>query len=165
MNKSSKATPIEAVSLPNGDVPGRTPKGQFQPGRSGNPTGRPREESTALRQKLLERAEDVVQAVISAAISGDMAAAKMILDRLIPALRPHSAPVDVPLDGAMKPAQAACTILGEAMAGRISPDAAAQLLNAAADLARLIEAEEIKPRIEALERAITIQNAKAKKPA
>lgn len=50
------------------------------------------------------------------------------------------------------------------MAGHIPPDAAAQLLSAAADLAHFIEAQEIKPRIEALERAISLQNATPRKP-
>lgn len=112
MNESDNTRPIDThLAHPNESAPARTTKGQFSPGRSGNPAGRPRAESTALRVKLAERAEDVVEAVIAAATAGDMAAAKMILDRVIPSLRPHSAPVEISLNGSLKPAQAAGAIL------------------------------------------------------
>ena len=133
----------------------RTVSGRFPPGRSGNPSGRPRSESTALRDKLAERAEEVLQAVVDAALSGDMAAARMILDRTVPPLRPHSEIVQIPLDSPAGPAASAAAILRAALAGAISPDAAMQLLNAAASLSRIIETEELKTRLEALERAIT----------
>lgn len=132
----------------------RTLRGQFRPGHSGNPAGRPRSESAALQQRLTERAEDVVQAVIDAALSGDMTAAKMILDRVVPPLRPHSESVHIPLVSSANPADVAGSILGAAVAGSITPDAAVQLLSAAASLSRIIETEELKARLEALERCV-----------
>jgi hypothetical protein len=132
----------------------RTASGQFRAGYSGNPAGRPRSESAALRQKLAERGEDVLRVVLDAALEGDMAAARMVLERLLPPLRPHSETVPIPIEAATGPAGTARAILSAAVAGSISPDAAVQLLSAAASLSRIIETEELKVRLEALERAV-----------
>ena len=83
-----------------------------------------------------------------------MTAARMILDRLVPPLRPHSESVHITHEAGTGPAATAEAILGAAVAGSISPDAAVQLLYAAASLSRIIETEELKVRLEALERAV-----------
>jgi hypothetical protein len=72
----------------------RNGKGQFRPGVSGNPAGRPPTDLsvTAWVKRLAETtdtsgmsyAERVGRAVYEAAIAGDMRAAKLILDRLEP---------------------------------------------------------------------------------
>lgn len=156
-----------ASSPPPNGTPGielqRTLGGQFRPGHSGNPAGRPRSESAALRQQLTERAEEVVQAVFDAALSGDMTAAKMILDRVVPPLRPHSESVHIPLVSNANPADVARSILGAAVAGSITPDAAVQLLSVAAGLSRIIETEELKARLEALERCVAPPKPSLKK--
>ena len=135
----------------------RTSGGQFRAGYSGNPTGRPRSESTALRLQLAERAEGVLQAVLEAALNGDMMAAKMILDRVVPPLRPHAESVLIPVDAPVGPVSTAEAILAAAVAGKIPPDAAVQLLTATASLSRIIETAELQARLEALERAVTPQ--------
>jgi len=147
------AAPPPAIHPPENGME-RTARGQFRAGHSGNPAGRPRSESAALRQKLAERAEEVLQAVLDAALAGDMAAARMILDRVLPPLRPQSESVPLSIEAGTSPAATAGAILGAAVAGSITPDAAVQLLSAAASLARIIETEELKARIEALERAV-----------
>lgn len=164
------ATTNPACSPPPNGEPGielqRTRRGQFRPGHSGNPAGRPRSESTALRQKLTEHAEGVLRAVIDAALSGDMAAAKMILDRVVPPLRSHSESVHIPLVASADPADpadVARSILGAAVAGNITPDTAVQLLSAAASLSRIIETEELKARLEALERCVAPAKPSQKK--
>ena len=157
-------TPSPATHLPENGLE-RSSGGQFRAGYSGNPAGRPRSESSALRRQMAESAEDVVQSVLQAALNGDMTAAKMILDRLVPPLRPHSERVLIPLDAPASPAATAEAILAAAVAGKIPPDAAVQLLSAAASLSRIIETEELKVRLEALERAVTPQKpAPQKRP-
>lgn len=143
------------TSCPPGDRLERTSGGQFRAGHSGNPAGRPRSESTALRLQMAEHAEGVLHAVLEAALSGDMAAAKMILDRLVPPLRPHAESVLIPLDAPAGPAATAEAILAAAVTGKIPPDAAMQLLSATASLTRIIETAELQARLEALERAVT----------
>jgi hypothetical protein len=104
---------------------------------------------------MAEHAEGVLHAVLAAALSGDMAAAKMILDRLVPPLRPHAESVLIPLDSRSGPAATAEAILAAAVTGKIPPDAAVQLLSATASLTRIIETAELQARLEALERAVT----------
>lgn len=83
-------------------MPSRLANGKFAPGASGNPGGKPRDGGKNLtqtraqfRKAFLEQADrklvnsivDVIEAVIKQAKSGDMQAAKLILDRLVPAQR------------------------------------------------------------------------------
>lgn len=71
----------------------RLPSGRFSPGASGNPTGRPRTESAALRAQLAEHGPAIAAVVIEAATGGDLQAAKLVLDRISPPLKAQAAPV------------------------------------------------------------------------
>lgn len=150
---TSPQTP--AIAAEAKSPPVRTSHGQFRAGQSGNPAGRPRSESAALRQQIAGHAGEILQTILKAAFNGDMAAARMLLDRLVPPLRPQTESVPIPIDTPASPAGTAEAILNAAIAGAISPDAAGQLLNAAASLTRIIETAELKTRLEALERAVT----------
>lgn len=134
-------------------TPRRT-DGTYAPGTSGNPSGRPSSANAELRQRLAKDGERIVQAVIDQALQGDMAAAKIILDRILPPLRPTAAPVTVPLPPGANQADTAQAILTAAAQGHIPADTAAQLITATANLTRITELEELKPRLEALERAL-----------
>jgi Family of unknown function (DUF5681) len=76
---------------------------RFRPGESGNPKGKQKgckHRVTLLAEQLMaDDAESVVRAVISAAQSGDMAAAKLILDRVCPVRRSRPTPFSLPNDG------------------------------------------------------------------
>ncbi len=126
--------------------------GQFKPGQSGNPSGRPSMGTLELRQRLAEAGPKVAKVVIDKALDGDVAAARLVLERIMPALKPAAAPIhlDVPQDAT--PLQIASGILAGLAGGRISPDAAALVLSAAAGVSKLEETEHLKARIEALER-------------
>lgn len=142
--------------------PPRKPNGQFQPGTSGNPKGRPKTEHTVLRGRLTNDADEIIQSVIDQAKQGDLAAAKLILDRILPPLRPTAAPVSIPLPNGTDPVSLAESFLAAAADGRISADTASQLLAATANLTRIIESQELKPRLEALEAALNPPKPKPK---
>lgn len=127
---------------------------KFKPGQSGNPRGRPPGRSTAqgLRERLAERADDVVQTVLNAALAGDLQAARLVLERVLPPLRPQASPVELPaLAAAGTLTDRATAILAAAGAGEIAPDTAAHLLAALGGVAKITEIDELTRRIEALE--------------
>jgi len=131
--------------------------GQFERGRSGNPNGRPRGSGNRahvqLRAILLGDAERIVQRVSELALEGDMTAAKMILDRILP--RRICVPIaDFELP-AMKTADDVCNAIGAiasaALDGRISPPDAAALAQIVETFRRSIETVDHERRIAELE--------------
>jgi len=132
----------------------RESNGRFQPGVSGNLSGRPKSATTLLREKIAEDLDEVVKAVVFAAKNGDMLAAKLILDRLIPALRPTAAMVNLQLPADATPVNVAESLLRSVACGQISPDSAAQLLGATAQFSKILEVEELRDRINAIEKSI-----------
>jgi len=137
--------------------PQRLPDGKFSPGTSGNPSGRPKSANSKLRKNLGKHGPEIIQILIDQALEGDTAAAKIILDRILPPLRPTAAPVSIPLPYQANHSEIAQAILSAAAQGAIPSDTAAQLITATANLARIHELEDIKPRLEALERILKTQ--------
>ncbi len=88
-------------------------KGQFVRGKSGNQSGRPRgsqnKSHMRLRAILAEDAESVLQRVITAALEGDMLAARLILDRALPR-RVCRPPMDLNLPALKTAADAAASL-------------------------------------------------------
>jgi hypothetical protein len=82
--------------------PRRGPGMRFQPGQSGNPKGKRKgckHRVTLLAEQLMaDDAESVVRKVIEAAKSGDMLAARLILDRIAPVRRGRPVTFSLPND-------------------------------------------------------------------
>jgi len=130
----------------------RAPGGRFAKGVSGNPAGRPKQASSLLREQLRAHGAEVVDRVIEAAIGGDMAAAKMVLDRITPALKPQAAPIAIQLPEDAGLAGTARAFVDSAADGSLSPDVAAQMVQAVGSLARITEIDELMQRVERLEK-------------
>lgn len=135
----------------------RRANGQFAPGCSGNPSGKPRQAITALREQLAEGAEDVARSVLEAAKDGDMAAARLVLERVSPPLRAASQPVGVEIPDTATPLQLAECFIRSAASGDLPADIASQLVTAVGGLVRVEEIEELRERLTALERATQIK--------
>lgn len=129
----------------------RLPDGRFKPGTSGNPNGRPKSATTELRRQLAEHGTEVVERIVKAALDGDMTAAKLVLDRISPSLKPQPAPIHVDLDGAEGLAGVSRRLVDSAAAGEIPADVAAQLVGALGQVARITEIDELERRLAALE--------------
>ncbi len=69
----------------------------WKKGRSGNPRGRkPGTGSVAaLREALAEHVPAIIESLVSAAKAGDTAAAKLILERVVPPLKSEELPVSL----------------------------------------------------------------------
>ena len=132
-----------------------TPPKPWQPGQSGNPKGRPpgRGQSAQFREALASKLPEVLQAVVQAACAGDMQAARLVLDRCLPALKP----LEATIEGLALPTgtltQQATDILASVSRGEVAPGQAAQLIGAIGAVAKIAEFDELTARIEALEKA------------
>lgn len=132
--------------------------GQFRPGHSGNPAGKPRgvkHRATQAVQALLEGELDALtRKAVQLALEGDTTALKLCLDRLAPPLKPTALPIELEIPAPNTLTATARAFVCAAAAGEIPPDIAAQLVSVVASVAKVEEMEEIKHRLEALERAV-----------
>lgn len=126
---------------------------KFQPGQSGNPAGRPKGSTKA--SKIYGRIggdlDDIISALVRAAKDGDTAAAKLLLDRAIPSIKPMQQSTIVgDLRGKTLSEQGDAIV--QAMgSGKVSSDQAQQMLAGIASAAKIKEADELERRIAALE--------------
>jgi hypothetical protein len=143
---------------PDDKPPERDSRGYWRPGVSGNPKGRKkgaRHPVTILAERMLQSdAEDVVRAVIKAAKEGDMAAAKLVLERICPVRKGTPVVFDIPeliTAADLPPAVAAVT---NAVAdGTLTPDEGASVVDILDAQRKAIELADHEVRIKALEAA------------
>jgi hypothetical protein len=129
---------------------------KFQKGKSGNPAGRPKgskNRATLLAIAAMEGELDaVVRKIIEAAKSGDMTAARLVVDKLIPAAkeRPISFNLHAVSD-AVGCAEAQAKIVAAVAEGEILPSEGDTLSGLVEHQRRAIETTDIIKRLEALE--------------
>lgn len=128
---------------------------KFAPGKSGNPKGRPPKANTVqvLRDKLAKDADNIIASVVQAALAGDVQAAKLVLERVLPALKPVelATAIELPSTGTLTDQGRA--VLGAVGAGQLPPAQGATVISAIAALARVAEIDELTKRIERLEQS------------
>ena len=126
--------------------------GRFAPGNPGGP-GRPpgRGPVAELRATLATDLDKIIDTLKAQALAGDPQAIRIILDRVLPALRPVELPVALalPADGTL--ADQARAVVQAAADGDLAPAQAAQIVTALGGVAKIIETTELVRRIEALE--------------
>jgi hypothetical protein len=131
----------------------------FPKGRSGNPGGKPkgaRHKTTLLAEKLMQDdAENIVNAVLTAARAGDMTAARIVLDRIAPARRDN--PVAFALPKIKRPADAvaaSAAILSAVADGRLTPGEALEVSKLIEGFVKTLEVAELEERLAELEERI-----------
>ncbi len=124
---------------------------KFKKGVSGNPKGRPKNKTpaTLLRKSIIDDMPEIILTLIKQAKDGDTAAAKILLDRCCPALKPQAMTINIPVNGTL--AEQGNEIIRATLSGLIPPDIGAQLITALAAQSKIIEVDELTQRIEALE--------------
>lgn len=126
----------------------RDKDGKWKPGQSGNPGGRSGQ-TQELRARLAEGAEAVTRKVLTAAKKGDMQACRLILERLVPPIKPTAETVRFELDDSDLPS-AAKSILRAVAAGELPPDQGKALIEGLGAVARVIEVAELQKAVEEL---------------
>jgi hypothetical protein len=129
-------------------------RGRWAKGSSGNPAGRKPGTGavTRLRQAIAGHVSGIIERLVEQALRGDAASARLLLERVCPALRPTEDAVQVPLDGETLTAQGRAVLLAVSE-GRLAPGQGAALLESLGTMAKLIESDELAARVAALERA------------
>lgn len=124
----------------------------FEPGNPGRPRGA-RHKTTMLAEKLMaDDVEGVTKAVIDAARTGDMAAARIILDRLVPVRKGRPVEIDLPEVRTAGDVLAAMgAVLDHVADGEITPDEGATVAGILEMKRRTLELVEIERRLAALE--------------
>ncbi|WP_173488623.1 DUF5681 domain-containing protein [Marinobacterium sp. xm-m-312] len=127
--------------------------GRFSKGHSGNPKGRPPVLAPELRQRLHEATPEIIEKVVEKALQGDLAAAKIILNRTAPIPKQSSATVTIPDLGSESTTlvEKAGAILSSVASGDCPADVGAVLMQSVTALAKVIEVDELERRVAALE--------------
>ena len=132
----------------------------FEPGKSGNPKGRPkgsRNQATLLAEALLDgEAETLTRTMIEKASGGDTTALRFCLERLVPARRERCISFNLPtkIETAADAAKASSAILTECAAGNLSANEAATIMALISSHVRVLEVSEIEGRLAALENKV-----------
>jgi hypothetical protein len=105
-----------------------------------------------LEQLMACDAEEVVRAVVKKARAGDMTAARIIIDRLIPPRKGRPVPIDLPAVRAAGDLLAAQSTLIRALAeGEVTAEEAAAVSSVLEANRKMIETEELATRLQRLE--------------
>jgi hypothetical protein len=125
----------------------------FRKGKSGNPSGRPKgikDIRVKMREKFEVKSAALIKKTIDLALDGDMAALRLCLDRICPAIKAKDDPVNIgTLKGTLtEQGQAIITAMGK---GQVTPAETSSMLAAMASQARIVEGDDLARRIEALE--------------
>ncbi|MFT8276600.1 hypothetical protein ACMSSJ_13815 [Kerstersia gyiorum] len=124
--------------------------------RGGRPAGS-LNKRTILRKALQDGYPDGEEgfwrAVVELVKAGDTQAMTMIADRIMPKLKPQGEIVKLTVPDDATAADMARAVMQATAAGKLSTDAARELLAAIADMVKIVEATELEERIKRLEEA------------
>ena len=131
------------------------PSTKFQPGVSGNPKGKPKDKTpaTLLRKSIIDDMPEIILKLVEQAKNGDTAAAKILLDRCCPTLKPQALAISLPINGSL--AEQGGEIIRATLSGHIPPDIGAQLVTALSNQGKLVELQELTQRLDKIEKQLT----------
>ena len=134
-------------------------RGQFKPGQSGNPTGKPRgarHRATVAAEALLDgEAEALTRRAVELALEGDTTALRLCLERVLPPRKGRPINFTLPkMTNTGDLRAAALAILGAVSEGDISPEEAAAVAPLIEGVRKAMETDELSRRLEALEQAL-----------
>ena len=132
----------------------KPPAAAWKPGQSGNPKGRPAGtgEVAKIRAAIAKRVPDLLAAMMSKALDGDVGAARLLLERAVAPLKAAESTQALSLlDGTLT--EQGRAVLRSVADGELAPSQGAALLGAIGTLARVTEIDELTARVDVLEKA------------
>jgi hypothetical protein len=137
-------------------------KGTFKKGQSGNPAGRPKgskNRATLLAIASMEGELDaIVRQVIEAAKSGDMVAAKLVVDKLVPASRSRPINITLPkVDSIDSAHQAQAEVVDAVATGDLLADEGQVLSNLIENQRRALETQYLEQRLKVIEEKLGVK--------
>jgi hypothetical protein len=129
---------------------------QFKPGQSGNPAGKPRgtrNATTLALETLLDgQAQTLTQKAIDLALTGDMAALRICLDRILPARKDRPVNFELPpIESAQDAAATISAVLAAVAAGDLTPADAGEISKLLETFVKVFEAADLAERVKRLE--------------
>lgn len=133
----------------------------WKPGQSGNPKGKPKGTRNRATLLAIMTMEDdlvaIVKSVIEAAKKGDMTAAKLVIDKLVPAVKERSVTLKLPhaVDVASC-LQAQAAVVDAVSTGEILPGEGQALSGLIENQRRALETLELEKRLKAIEEKLGV---------
>ena len=161
--EASASSPVEA-STPRADRGAgiHKPRGRpFEPGRSGNPNGRPKGSRNRITRALEElidgKAEALVAKAIEKALEGDSSMLRALLSRTVPARRARTVELELPsIETAADAPAASAAVLAACTCGEISPAEADAIMALIRTHVHIIGATDLEARMSAVESKLDI---------
>ncbi|WP_395317019.1 DUF5681 domain-containing protein [Variovorax sp. UC74_104] len=126
-------------------------------GQSGNPSGRMPHSTAraALRESLRKDVPAILKKLTTLAKAGDVQAARTLLERVLPALKPEAMAVSLPNVAAANGSTEQASLVIRAIAmGELAPDIGAQLLGGLGQMARVTEVDQLAKELEELRQEV-----------
>lgn len=132
----------------------RDKRGRFIPGVSGNPLGmKPGTNRTAeFRASIAEHVPAIIKTLVNAAMGGDVAAARVLLERAIPAYRAEGRHVELPeVLSATTLGDQAKAVIRSVASGSLLPAEGAEVLGAVKAASELEKYDQLEQTLDQLE--------------
>jgi len=126
----------------------------FKKGQSGNPASRAKgipDKRVQLRALIMPLAPDLITACFDQAISGDAQCYRILLDKVLPNLKPETEAQPLAINMAGTASEQSQAILEAIAAGTVAPDTGAALIGAIASVVKIQEVDDLSKRLLALE--------------
>ncbi|HLP81807.1 MAG TPA: DUF5681 domain-containing protein [Nitrosomonas sp.] len=133
----------------------KSKRGRWQAGESGNPHGRKpgTGQIAQLRERIAHQVPEIIDQLIIKVKEGDVQAARLLLERVIPQVKPTEQAVQINLPQNADLTTQGQHILKAVADGLLMPGQGSALLTSLGTLAKIKEMDELEKRLTALEQA------------